>query len=319
MMVSGRQYILGSRILAILLLIGLPFFFYGGPLYHSARSYKAAWDLGHILFFTLLSLWLHDQLKVRGITWSGIRLFWTIFLVVFAVGLTVEIVQMLTTERSPDLFDLLRDLLGCLLAVAWLIRPPLLTGKRLPIFLRIAVVLLLAGAMWPLSKAMVDEYLAARQFPVLADFETPFERYRWNNVRQVQVENTTVRHGSRAMRVQLSTAKYSGIALFYFPHDWRGYGTLHWSVYNPQSDPLVLNCRIHDVHHKDNGSEFADRFNQQFVLQHGWNDLTVALERVHHAPKGRAMDMEHIEGFGLFVVQQASPMVIYLDHVYLGE
>jgi len=31
------------------------------------------------------------------------------------------------------------------------------------------------------------------------------------------------------------------------------------------------------------------------------------------------MDMGHIEGFGLFVVQQDSPMEVYLDHVYLGR
>lgn len=318
-MESGREHVPGSLVLGMLLLIGLPFFFYGGPGYHSARSYKAAWDLGHILFFAILSLWLHGPLRNTGAGRSTTRASLTLFLLVFAVGFVVEVVQMLATERSPDLSDLLRNQLGCLLAMAFFIRPSPFQGKWLQPVVRVTVCGLLVGALWPLARAVTDEYLAAKQFPVLSDFETPFERYRWNNVRQLQEESTTVRHGSRAMRVQLSTAKYSGVALFYFPRDWRGYGALHCSVYNPQPDPLMLNCRIHDVHHKDNGSEYADRFNQQFILQQGWNDLVVSLDRVKNAPKGRSMDMEHIEGFGLFVVQQASPMSIYLDHLYLGE
>jgi hypothetical protein len=45
----------------------------------------------------------------------------------------------------------------------------------------------------------------------------------------------------------------------------------------------------------------------------------VSLDKVKSAPKGRTMDMEYIEGFGLFVVQQAQPMELYLDYVYLGK
>jgi hypothetical protein len=117
----------------------------------------------------------------------------------------------------------------------------------------------------------------------------------------------------------LSTAKFSGVSLFHFPGDWRGYQTLHCSVYNPLAASLVLIARIHDALHKEQGSEFSDRFNQQFTLQQGWNDLVISLEKVKNAPKGRAMEMQHIEGFGLFVVQQADPLEIYLDHVYLGK
>jgi len=45
-------------VLGLPLLIGLPFFFYGGPGYHSARSFQAAWNLGHILYFALVTGWI---------------------------------------------------------------------------------------------------------------------------------------------------------------------------------------------------------------------------------------------------------------------
>jgi len=306
-------------IFIVLLLIGAPFFFLGGPGYHASRSYQSAWDLGHILYFLILSCWLGGLLRRKNAERSLRSIFLLTLLIVFFVGFSVEVLQMSRSGRSPDLADVLRNQLGCLAAFAFFTRPPPFTRQWQQGLLRGMVLILLAIAIWPVSRSLIDEHLARKQFPVLADFETPFERYRWVNVQQMRGERERVRHGEQAMRVQLSTAKYSGVSLFYFPGDWRGYQTLHCSVYNPQAASLVLNTRIHDALHKEQGSEFSDRFNQQFLLQQGWNDLVISLEKVKNAPKGRAMEMQHIEGFGLFVVQQADPLEIYLDHVYLGK
>jgi hypothetical protein len=306
--------------LGAILLIGIPFFFWGGPGYHGSRSFKAAWDLGHVLFFLLLSLWLHGRLrKKKSAGGSSFRFFLSIFTVVFFIGLLVELLQALTSGRSPDMIDVLRNQLGCLMAFAFVIRPSFFGDSGTLNLFRGLVLVLLAIAAWPLSRSLIDEYHAARQFPVLSDFETPFERSRWVHVDQLREESEIVRHGRKSVRVQLSTAKFSGIALFYFPRDWRGYQTLRCSVYNPQAAGLVLNSRIHDIHHKEHNMEFSDRFNQQFTLEHGWNDLVISLERVKNAPRGRSMNMERIEGFGLFVIQQPQAQLLYLDHVYLGK
>jgi VanZ family protein len=305
--------------LGLILLIGTPFFFLGGPGYYASRSFQAAWDLGHILFFLLLSLWLHGRLREKLAAFSLRTFFFTIFSFVFFTGFLVEILQMFSSNRSPDMEDVLRNQLGCLLAFAFFIRPWLFGEPQVRRLFRAGVVALLAVAIWPLSRSLIDEYLAARHFPLLADFETPFERSRWVNVDQLREETNIVRHGHKSVRVQLSTNKYSGISLFHFPRDWRDYRTLHWSVYNPQEAGLVLNSRIHDIHHRKHVMEFSDRYNQQFILEHGWNDLVIPLNKVKAAPKGRAMDMAHIDGFGLFVVQQPRSQAIYLDHVYLGQ
>lgn len=311
-----------AKILAsswVLLLMGAPFFFLGGPGYSSPRSFQAAWDLGHILFFAIMALWLHTVLHRKIAFRSPLLECIALFALILVIGFVVELLQMLTSSRSPDMSDLLRNQLGCVLAFAFWIQPaPLRTARRMRWF-RLTVWLLLALTVWPLARALVDEQLAARQFPLLADFETPFERYRWLDTDQLREETEKVRHGRKAVRVQLSTAKYSGIALFHFPPDWRGYQALHYSVYNPYPSDLVLNCRIHDALHRKNGMIFADRFNQQLTLHEGWNDVVVSLEKVRTAPRGRTMDMARIEGFGLFVVQQEKPLELYLDHVYLSR
>ncbi len=313
--------VLSSSFLGVLLLVGLPFFFYGGPGYHSNRSLQAAWDLGHTLFFAIATLWLYGLIKKRVAHHSWIRLFLFFSLVVLGCGMLVEFLQGYTTGgRSPDMMDVLRNQLGCMLAFACCIRPhrndtpPMVAW----LFSGAALVLLVIAA-WPLARAVIDEQLAIRQFPVLADFETPFEQYRWVNTQQMRTETVLVRHGKKAMRVQLSTAKFSGIALFFFPGNWQGYRSLHCSIYNPRSTALSLNFRIHDAQHKQHSSEFSDRFNKQVTLHQGWNDLAIDLDKVRNAPRGRPMDMGHIEGFGLFVVQQAKPMEIILDHIALAR
>ena len=308
-----------NSIFIVLLLIGAPFFFLGGPEYHSSRSLHAAWDLGHILYFflgsCLLCIYLRKINPVRSFLW----IFFLTFCIVFFVGFSVEVLQMFCDGRTPDVFDVLRDQLGCLTAFAFIIHPVLFGKQWQQHLFRGMVLMLLAIAVWPLSRSLLDEYLAAQQFPVLADFETPFEQYRWVDMQFLSEETGKVRHGKNAARVQLSTAQYSGISLFHFPGDWQGYQTLRFSVYNPKTANLVLNCRIHDVHHKEHHLAYDDRFNQQFTLQQGWNDMVISLEKVKTALRGRIMDMQHIEGFGLFVMQQPSPLEIYLDHVYLSK
>lgn len=319
MLTDLRAHIQSRWLLAVLLLIGAPFFFWGGPGYYSSRSFQAAWDLGHILYFLVFTCWLHRWLRVWKDETATLVEFLLVFFLALFTGFAVEFLQMLGGNRSPDMEDVLRNQLGCLIAYAFIIRPLAWTSLRLRRLMQVVVSLALLAAAWPLTRAVIDEYRAEQQFPVLADFETSFERYRWNNSNQLREESSIVRHGHKAVRVQLSTNKFSGIALFYFPPDWRGFHELRFSVYNPKNTQLFLNGRIHDGHHKKHENEFSDRYNQQFVLEPGWNDLAISLDKVKAAPKGRTMDMEHIEGFGLFVIQQSHPQVIYLDHVYLSK
>ena len=278
----------------------------------------AAWDLGHVLFFALATHWLIALLRDNLAKFSLFVLFFTFSGAVFFFGLSIEFLQAYQGNRSPDMMDVVRNQLGCLLAFT-LYASSRLQQKRLFTFrgLQGLALLLLLPALSPLTRAVIDEQLARHQFPLLSDFETPFEKHRWVNVRQLSEETTIVRHGKKALRVQLSTAKYSGSTLFYFPGDWRGYTSLCLSVYNSQNAPLFLTLRINDMEHKHHGSRYFDRFNKEFSLQPGWNDLAIELNQVKNAPKGRQMDMEHIEGFGLFVIQQAKPIEIVLDHIFL--
>ncbi len=313
---AGQQNGKMISVLGLVLCLGFPFFFWGGPGYYSVRSFKAAWDLGHILFFALATIFVILLARQRGI-----RTGWHFVLVLVALGgscgILIEVAQFATGGRSVDFWDVYRDFLGILIGLIFCrILPGSIRLRR--IFLFVCGLLLFFSA-GPLAAALVDEYLAGRQFPVLADFETPFEENRFVPAGHVQRSATYARSGRHSLHVRLTTATYSGVSLFYFPHNWGGYEQLHFSVYNPSRDKLMLHCRIHDIWHKDHGMLYKDRFHQAFHLEQGWNDCRISLASVRQAPSGREMDMKAIESFALFVVRQDRSRVLYLDHIFLSR
>ncbi len=313
-------YTMRSSLFLCVILGGVaPFFFFGGPTYHSPQSHKAAWDLGHIFFFCVVTILFFQYLIHRKRQWLDLKHLAMAFLIVLVLGISVELLQMYSSHRSPDVYDVLRNQLGCLVGYALLTLKYKGVGVMRwwlkPFHCFVCGCLLFA--LWPLARSLVDEQVAQKQFPVLADFETPFERLRWVNSRQLEVQGEIVRHGKRALQVQLTTATYSGTTLFYFPHNWHGYSMLHFSVYNPLEQSLELHCRIHDTKHKESGSVFSDRFHRKFIVHQGWNDLQVPLAEVEQAPQSRNMDLGHIENLGFFVVRQPESRLMYLDHIYL--
>lgn len=302
-------------LLVALLLTGFPFFFLGGPGYHGSRSFVALWDLGHMLFFSLLTLLVIVSARKKGVDTGNLKFFGLIFGSVFLIGITIELAQGFVEDRNVSGKDVYLNQLGCLLSFSL---TGLGVGRVRQAMVRACVLLLIILAVRPLGQAVYDEKMAVSQFPVLSDFETFFEQTRWRDIRQIKRQSEVVRHGRYGLRIQLSMATYSGINLFYFPEDWRGYRSINFSIYNPDDEGLALHVRIHDRRHKRGGMKFSDRFHKRFIISPGWNDLSVPLQVVRDAPETRKMDMGEIENFSIFVIRQARARVIYLDNVYLG-
>jgi VanZ family protein len=297
------------------LLVLFPFFFFGGPGYYSDRSYQAFWDWGHIVFYFVASwlLWTGARRK-NLITTNYYGVVWVFFYVAVA-GICVELIQLLQTGRNPDLLDLVRNQFGSL--CYFLVYPFAPVSRKRLFFQRGVVVLGILVFFLPLGRALMDEWRARQAFPVLANIESEMELSRWGEPGRISMDRSVARQGSSSMQVRLNAAKYSGVSLVHFPHDWGGYRALCFSVYFPGNAPLSLHCRIHDRFHKDNGQKYADRFNTTLRLQPGWNDIVIPLSEVENAPAGRRMDMKNIKGFGLFVMEQKEPLTINLDDVYL--
>jgi len=167
---------------------------------------------------------------------------------------------------------------------------------------------------YPLVIALIDEAIAYAQFPVLSNFETPFEAGRWTNHSHLKTEDRIARNGSKSLRIGITTSKYSGLSLKYFPADWTGYNYFNFSVYNPDSDTLKITCRIHDKNHNN---RYADRYNEVFRVIPGWNDYSVPIKKIINTPKERRMDLSNIKLVGLFTVKSPRKRYLYLDDIML--
>ena len=109
-------------------------------------------------------------------------------------------------------------------------------------------------------------------------------------------------------------APYPGVTLDFFPRDRRPYRRLVIACDNPSSSPLALNIRIDDMRHSN---EHDDRFNATFSLAPGANEITVPLERVRTAPRGRRMDMARLRTVMIFAHRLAEPRELVLQSIRL--
>jgi hypothetical protein len=236
--------------------------------------------------------------------------------VVNLAGVTIELTQHLV-GRDASVSDLFLNNVGCVVALAFGTRCQAPTaGWRIPV-LRGAALALLAWALVPLYAALSDEYSAARAFPVLADFETPFQLSRWESDVELSVERVHVRFGEGAMRVPLSTDLYSTAGLRYFRGDWSGANSLAFCIYNPDPEPLELVLRVHDEWHDKHGQSYDERFNRAFTVENGWNDILVPISDIEAGPRNRRLNIRQIRGLSIFSVELPSPRTIVIDQLEL--
>ncbi|BBO84274.1 hypothetical protein DSCO28_48400 [Desulfosarcina ovata subsp. sediminis] len=289
-------------------------FFGGADLVHM-RSFKRAWDLGHIAAFAVWSLLLlrgWRRLATMGVVTQVV----VVVLLTTGVGGAVEIAQG-AVGRYPGWADVEHDILGSLLAIFFLFpsRLQLHLGWRRMVQVAILGWLLLALA--PVARALVDEWDMTRAFPVLADFEAPFELERWSGNAHLSIDHSIAVSGRASLCIDLNTTRYSGASLNYFPGDWRGWQWIAFSVYNPDPQPIRLVCKINDHQHDISGCRYADRFNRTFEMHSGWNRIRIPLEAVATAPQGRRMDLSRISEFNLFAVELPQSRQIFLDWLAL--
>jgi hypothetical protein len=233
-------------------------------------------------------------------------------------GSLIEWLQHLT-QRAAQLEDVARDLAGSFLWLAFAPVHGARTGRKWRLGIRLAASIVLILLMLPLCRILIDEASARWQFPVLASFETPFEIERWSIRPDIDASITASPRTGHVLEIPLSTRRYSGIGLRYFPGDWHEYRFLQVELYNPDRAPLRITCRIHDLAHTRGVQHFEDRYNQRFLLESGWNTIKIDLQAVAAAPLHRSMDMRQIRGIGFFASSLPEPRRLYLDNLRLSN
>ncbi len=281
--------------------------FVGGPGADPLRSVKELWDIGHIICF---ALWGYGYAVWRrgGVIKTAVE----VIILSLCVGALTELIQS-QIGRSPSFSDVVSDLfggvLGYLLYCFWCHRASCWYAWLALVVASACSVILMA----PTAKAVADDFISWRQFPVIADFETPFEYLRWSGSAGRQVVGKKAGSDQHALRVVFSTQRYSGITLRSTQTDWRGFSAFRLSVFNP-ADAFTLHMRIEDKLH-DNS--YSDRYNHSVVIAPGENLVEIPLKNIAQAPKLRQLDLGQIRKVGLFVGKLTSPKTVYIDDVTL--
>jgi len=300
-------------ILIIILTAMFALFFFGGPDSQSARSFKSLWNFGHILFFALFPLLF---LYSRFVSGSYLRQCALALASALFLGLMVELIQG-GLNRSPDVGDLFRNMLGAMVCLFFLSPTRKILSKKHLIILQITTVILICFQIYGVLTAVADEQMARRQFPILSGFETPFEIQRWSGDADFEIDRRVKRRGKASMRVELNTSTYSGVSLKYFPEDWEGFNYFQFSIFNPLYETLSITCRIHDLGHIQGEQKYEDRFNRTFTIPRGWNTITIRMDDIRSAPVKRRMDIQHIKGVGIFATRLPRKRIINIDDVQL--
>jgi hypothetical protein len=130
------------------------------------------------------------------------------------------------------------------------------------------------------------------QFPVLADFHSPVE-LSWTvsfGVRREIVDD--------ALQVNFVADVYPGLSFHEPVADWSAYKTLLIDLANPDTQPLSLGVRVHEIGH---GREYADRYNRRFDISPGQRQvLRIALEDIRNGPRTGPMDLQRVSDITLF-------------------
>lgn len=307
---SGRYgkyiFLVGLALLCVVLL------FVGGPGPYSSRTFTYAWGLGHLFCF---ALWTYLYLAWRT-PQPLLRQIGEVLLLALLLGAGSELLQA-NFGREASWQDLGNDLLGSLLSLSF--APSI--KKQLPALrlfsFRFLVLAVVGWAIVPFAKVAIDDLVVRQQFPLLSGFETPLELSRWGGTSKRRLDRQHVYSGSAALRVDLTTSRYSGASLKYFPADWSSYRLLRFQIYNPEEQPLQLYFRIHDQKHKSSGNRYSDRYNTSFVAAAGWTEIEIPLSKVMQAPRDRKMDLAKVAGMIVFVDKLEQSRTIYLDDVAL--
>jgi VanZ family protein len=298
------------RLAWLLLLAALPLFFFGGGDDPVLRHF---YDIAHIAYFGILSallLWSRPQLQ--NLSFSQQLLLAAVSAIL--VGGAIELLQ-IPAHRDASIADLHRDLLGALAGVALASKaarhwPP--AGLRI-LLAALAVALLLE------TKPMLDSVVMAahstRQFPVLSNFEHRAEVRLWSGGSR---NSEMAREGRYSLALFVSAAtRFSATTMAVPCPDWRGYDTLRVSVYREGARPLSVWVRVLDQENARGGYIFDDRFQAEFPLHGGWNDLDIPMDQIIRGPARRLLNLAAVKELSIYTVDANEPQRIFIDDVRL--
>lgn len=290
--------------LATFLVLLTPLFFIDVFNHTSSPTQQYIWNLGHIVFFSLVTIAVGN---IRAFQKSRDIFYYLIGILI--VSFVLETLQIFFS-RSFSFIDILRNLTGCIISLTFIARQYLPTLSIAP-----GILFLIIDITGFAITGWID-YQTQQKAPIIEDFESTILLNRWTgNIKQSR-EN--VKSGNYSGKVIFEKGKYPGINLSSLPGNWSSYKTFEISVYNPSQNIHQLTVRLDDVlHAKSLPMRYDDRFNRVFKISPGWNQLIIPLLDIKFATMDREMDLDKMFRLIIFMSDVEKNQLLYLDNLTL--
>ena len=285
-----------NSVLCLFIALCIPLLFFGSQLLSHFRLLPYLWNYGHIALFAAI-FWLifskSDIFAERSIYWT----LTTTILPIILVSVAIEIIQSINS-REFSFLDIIRNCLGATIAIAFHSNSFSDNRTFSRSGLKHSVVGVLIVFTYPLMINTTDTFNAYRSFPVLSDFESPFELTRWSGNQLIVVDLEA--NYNHVMGNTFTTDEYSNLTFESFPNNWMGFSEISFRILNEDTANHILTLRIHDQHHRASNWGYHDRYNQNIKLIPGWNKISIDLKTVRMQPSNRNIDMSKIEKVIIF-------------------
>lgn len=246
----------------------------------------------------------------------------TAAIVATCVGAALEAFQVLGSGQ-PSLSDLGTNLLG-IAGIVTLMAASLdsladRSRRPLRIALRVAATLLLCAVLIPVAQPTIALGWRAMNAPVIAAFDSDWERPFYRPQFGAQLELTRVNDAwpdnpSRVAAVTLSTQRYSGLNIDAIG-DWSEFDTLSFEIFTDDPKGLDVVLRINDREHSGIRS---DRFNQVIHVTRASALVTINVDDIVASPVDRMMQRDAMENITIRIPIPMGGERFYVDNIRLN-
>ena len=136
-----------------------------------------------------------------------------------------------------------------------------------------------------------------------------WECHKWFELSQ---ENAT--SGLRSLKLSLPPGPYPGINFKEVRKDWSPFKLLKMDVTNPSMEDIKFHVRIDD---HESGWEYANRFDIDFILKPGLNNISIATDSIRTNLHARPLDLENIKRMMVFIPSNPKKRELFIDNIRL--
>ncbi|UCC80217.1 MAG: VanZ family protein [Candidatus Zixiibacteriota bacterium] len=284
-------------------------------------------NLKHIPFFGILSLlllglitWIFGKIIKKRIT----HYFIAFVLAVIIGGLSEY--QQIAGPRDADVMDFLKDVAG---AFSFLASYAIFDRRmelyrnarrgRMKTVIFIAAALSIVLALIPIALKGIACIRRHEISPAICTFDSFWENY-YLEASHAKIKKAEIPTGLTGFSIdyivyiEFDVASYPGFKIEGPFPDWSDYRYLGFMVYSELKDPLILHVRIDDTHYR---GTYQDRFNHEFNIIPGLNDIQIPLDDIKHGSVYRELDIDSIKALYIFASYPDKPFGLFIGDIKL--